>query len=343
MKTINELLPLLQQPQKIAITFHYNADADALGSSLGLCHYFRKKGHQVNVLAPNEIPDFIQWMPGFKDVIIFEKNPQQVNEALLEADFLFCLDFNHLSRTKILEATLQSFPKTKVMIDHHLMPDTSFDYGISDAQKSSTCEMVYDFIQLNNDNSLIDIDIAKCLYAGLMTDTGSFKFPATTAGCHRMVADLMDKGLEPAPIHQAIFDTFQENRLRFLGFVLSERLTLIPELHAAIIAVSREDLNRFHINTGDTEGIVNYPLSIKNIIFSTFISQRENENRMSFRSKGKLNVNQFARTYFNGGGHANASGGRSTISLQDTVQQVKSALLENKTNITACYNELIAF
>ncbi len=340
MKPIEELIPLLDKSKKISITFHYNADADALGSALGLSHYLRLKGYDTFVITPNEIPDFILWMPGSEEVIPFDKNPIKVNEVLLQSDFLFCLDFNHLSRTKFLAPALEKFKGIKVMLDHHLLPDESFDYGTSNPKKSSTCEMVFDFINQSGDNHFINVDIAKCLYAGLMTDTGSFKFPCTTSSCHMMVADLMNKGLETAPIHQAIFDTYEENRLRFLGFVLSEKMIILPELHAAIIAISKDELNRYQINTGDTEGIVNYPLSIKNIIFSTFISQRENENRMSFRSKGTLNVNEFARAYFNGGGHANASGGKSETSLEETIEKVKSALQENKNQIELCYNEL---
>jgi bifunctional oligoribonuclease and PAP phosphatase NrnA len=341
MKPIEGILPLLQHPQKIIITHHHNPDADALGSSLGLCHYLSQKGHSCQVISPNDVPDFILWMPGSKEVIVFEKEKERTQQFLQQADILFCLDFNQYSRTKTLAPLLEAFEGVKVMIDHHLFPDETIEYGVSLPSKSSTCEMVYDFINASNDNEKINLDIAKCLYAGLMTDTGSFKFPATTASCHLMVADLMTKGLETAPIHQAVFDTYAENRLRFLGYVLSQKMIVIPEQHAAIIAVSRDELNRYAINTGDTEGIVNFPLSMKNIIFSTFISERENEIRMSFRSKGSLDVNEFARTHFEGGGHLNASGGKSTISLNDTIEKIKNALIDNNINIKSCFNELV--
>lgn len=341
MKPIEDLLPILAQPKKIIITHHYNADADALGSSLGLCHYLRLKGHDCKVVSPNVMPEFIMWMPDALNVLLFDKQENESIEAINNADILFSLDYNHFSRTKKLESTLRESPGIKVMIDHHLFPDTIFDFGISLPEKSSTCEMIYDFINLNQDNELINMDIAKCLYAGVMTDTGSFKFACTTASVHYMIADLMTKGLETTPIHQAVFDTYEERRLRFLGYVLSEKLILIPECHASIIAISRQELNKFHISTGDTEGIVNYPLSLKNVLFSIFISEREEEIRMSFRSKGNYNVNEFARENFQGGGHANAAGGKSEISLSDTVEKLKTLINQNKNTLQQCYQELL--
>ncbi len=199
--------------------------------------------------------------------------------------------------------------------------------------------MVYDYIFSSSDEHLLNLDIARCLYAGVMTDTGSFRFSCTTPGVHRMVARLMEKGLETATIHTAVFDNYQENRLRFLGFVLSERLHLIPETHTAIISVSRNDLNRFNVNTGDSEGIVNYPLSMKQVLFSIFISEREDEIRMSFRSKGRFNVNEFARKYFQGGGHHNAAGGKSERSLQQTFELLIQYIQENQLLLQSCYTE----
>ncbi len=341
MKSLTELAPILSSPQKIVITHHYNPDADALGSTLGLFHYLNQKGHQCTIISPNAIPDFLQWMPSSETVLIYEENKAVSETALNEATILFSLDYNQFSRTQTLTKSLTDFKGVTVMIDHHLFPSPDFDYGVSLPEKSSTCEMVYDFINENNDNALINLSIAQCLYAGAMTDTGSFKFPCTTASVHAMVADLMNKGLQTTPIHQAIFDTFEENRLRFLGYVLSEKMLIFPALHAALIPVSREDMNRFQLKTGDTEGIVNFPLSIKDIIFSTFVSERDNEIRMSFRSKGLFDVNEFARTYFNGGGHANAAGGRSNQSLSETIEVYKNALAQTENQLKQCYNELV--
>jgi phosphoesterase RecJ-like protein len=337
---IHDISPLMETPQQIVITHHYNADADALGSSLGLYHYLTLKGHQCVVVSPNGMPDFLQWMPAAYKVLKFDEQKNDVIKALDKATLLFCLDFNQFSRTKDLAPYLENAKAKKIIIDHHLNPDKNFDYGVSKPSKSSTCEMVFDFINEMGDNDKINMDIAQCLYSGVMTDTGSFKFPSTSANVHLMVADLMQKGLVPTPIHQAILDNYQENRLRFLGYILAEKMLLFPEYNSAIIAVSKEELNRYKINTGDTEGIVNYPLSIKNIIFSTFISERENEIRMSFRSKGDFNVNIFARNYFNGGGHHNASGGRSDVSLAETLKIYKQALDDNKKQLKQCYLDL---
>ncbi|MBL7765673.1 MAG: DHH family phosphoesterase [Chitinophagaceae bacterium] len=343
MNPIEALADQLSYPRKITITHHFNPDADALGSSLGLMHYLQAKGHNCKVISPNTMPEFLKWMPGANEVLIYELDKSAAEEWINESDMVFSLDYNHFSRTKIMEQTLASFKGIRVMMDHHLFPDlASFDYGVSTPLKSSTCEMVYDFINLQGDNSLININIGKCLYAGCMTDTGSFKFPCTTGSVHRMVADLMDRGLETAPIHQAIFDTYQENRLRFLGYVLSEKMIIFPEQHTALIAISREELNKFHISTGDTEGIVNYPLSLNNIIFSTFISEREAEMRISFRSKGNFNVNDFARSHFAGGGHANAAGGRSELTLTQTVEQYIQIIHAHEKQLQQCFQELQA-
>lgn len=341
MKPIQDIIPQLSQPQRIVITHHHNPDADATGSTLALKHYLTAKGHDCVVISPNSMPDFLQWMPGAAEVLIYEQQTTMAQERINACDLLFCLDFNHVSRTKNMTQVLTDFKGTKVMIDHHLFPDMSFDYGISIPEKSSTCEMVYDFINACGDNSMITTTMAQCIYAGTMTDTGSFKFSCTSSDTHRMVADLMDKGLVPAPVHQAVFDTYQENRLRFLGYVLADKMMLFPNQHTALIAISRDELNRYKINTGDTEGIVNFPLSIKNIIFSIFISERENEIRMSFRSKGEMDVNQFARTYFNGGGHANAAGGKSEESLSITIEKIKQAIQENESLLKSCFQESV--
>lgn len=339
MKPLSELFTLLDSPKSICITHHYNADADALGSSLGLYHYLQMKGHEVFVISPNSIPDFLLWMPGAANLILFDKQPDRTKEVLQQCDILFSLDFNHFSRTKFLAPLLQNCGAVKVMIDHHLMPDLGFDYGLSLPSKSSTCEMVYDFIQSAGDDALINETIARCLYAGTMTDTGSFRFSSTTSSVHYMVAHLMEKGLKTTPIHQAIFDNYRENRLRFMGYVFTDRLELLPDAHAAIIAVSRQDLNRFDISTGDTEGLVNYPLSLKEVVLSIFISEREDEIRMSFRSKGRFDVNIFARTYFEGGGHLNAAGGKSLLPLSETLSKLKQHIQENINQLNLCYNE----
>ncbi len=339
-KIVEEIRVLLSSPQNIVITHHYNADADALGSSLALFHYLVSRGHKCSVVSPNTMPDFLQWMPAAYKVLKFDEQKNEVVKAIDKAKIIFCLDFNNFSRTKDLAPYLQKSSAKKILIDHHLNPEKTFDIGISKPSKSSTCEMIYDLINDLDDNGMIHIDIAQCLYAGAMTDTGNFRFSNTTSSVHLMVADLIKKGLNPSLVSQAIFDNYQENRLRFLGYILTDKMLLFPEYHSAIIAVTQEELNRYKINNGETEGIVNYPLSIKNIIFSAFISERDNEIRMSFRSKGDFNVNLFARNYFNGGGHLNASGGRSDESIADTIKNIKEALIDNKKILKQCYLDL---
>ncbi|MBX5439259.1 MAG: bifunctional oligoribonuclease/PAP phosphatase NrnA [Thermoflavifilum sp.] len=330
MKPILELLPLLSHPRQIAIIMHQKPDADAMGSSLALFHYLKHKLHQVAVISPTSYPDFLKWMPGAQQVIIYESQPDKATEALQHAEIIFCMDFNAFHRARPADETLAKAPGIKVIIDHHLQPDPVFAYGLSDAQASSTAELVYEVITGWGDRSLISNEIAQCIYAGTMTDTGSFRFAATSARVHRMVADLMDQGLRHEPIHQAIYDNFLESRLRFLGYVLSNRMEVFYEYNAALITVPASDVRKFNLSSGDTEGLVNYPLSIQGIKLSALMVENHQEIRISLRSKGDFDVNEFARKYFNGGGHLNAAGGRSTESLEATVARFKKALEENK-------------
>jgi len=326
MRPIQDAFPLLQTPKKIFITTHHKPDGDAIGSMLGLAHYLRLKGHDVTAVSPGEVPDFLRWMPGIATMLNYEEQPKESLDALHEAALIFCVDFNDYSRTKHLEPFLAAATQPKILLDHHLFPAPVWDYGMSIPEKSSASEMVYDFINLNNDNDLINLDIAACLYTGLMTDTGSFKFPVTTASVHTMAADLKRRGLDHTRIHEEVYDSWSEGRMRFLGYVLIEKMEVFHKYNSALIALSRKDLNLFKAQNGDTEGLVNYPLSIKGISFATLITERSDEVKMSFRSKGTFDVNKFAKTYFDGGGHFNASGGRTKTSFTDTIAYFKKIL-----------------
>ena len=326
MQPIQDAFSLLQQPRRIFITTHHKPDGDAIGSMQGLALYLRKKGHTVAAVSPGDIPDFLEWMPGVDTMLNYEAVPGHAADALKNADLIFCLDFNDYSRTKHLEQLLTEATQPKILIDHHLFPKPYWDYGMSIPAKSSTCEMVYDFINLAGDNALIDTDIAACLYTGVMTDTGSFKFPITTASVHSMVADLINKGLHQTYIHEAVYESWTEGRMKFLGYVLIERMEVFHKYSSALITLSRKDMNLFNVQSGDTEGLVNYPLSIKGIKFATLITERSDEIKMSFRSKGNFDVSNFARLYFDGGGHFNASGGRTKTSLTETVTYFKKIL-----------------
>ena len=313
---------------------HQKPDADAMGSSLGLSLFLRRLGHRTTVISPTNWAEWLKWMPDCAAVIDYEYSTEKAVAALEEAEWVFCLDFNTLSRTRHMAPRLRKLPVPKLLIDHHQQPESAvFAYGISDTEKSSTCEMIYDLIVGSGHADKIDVDIAACLYAGVMTDTGSFRFPGATASVHRMVAALKDTGLNHTQIHDNLFDNFLENRLRFMGFVLQNRMEVFYEYNAALISVPWKDLVRYEIKTGDTEGLVNYPLSIQGIKMAALIIDRDEEVKCSFRSKGDFDVNTFARTYFDGGGHFNAAGGRSTDTLETTVQRFINAIKENSSQL----------
>lgn len=327
MKPVADLYSLLLPPQKMVITTHQKPDADAMASSLALAHYLRKKGHDVKVISPTNWAGFVNWMPGTDEVINYEQQTPKSHQLLEAADLLFCLDFNVFHRTKSMTEKLRSLTCTKVLIDHHQEPDTpSFNFGVSDTSKSSTCEMIYDFIVGAGDADLIDEDIATCIYAGVVGDTGSFRFASAHAGVHAMVADLKRRGLDHGKIHEGLYDNFLENRLRFIGHVLLHRMEILYEYNTALIAIPKSDLIQFNIRTGDTEGLVNYPQSIQGIRFAALVIDRDEERKWSFRSKGKFDCNTFARSFFEGGGHFNAAGGRSSQSLEETVAAFKAVL-----------------
>jgi bifunctional oligoribonuclease and PAP phosphatase NrnA len=335
MQPIQNLYPLLVTPKKIVVTMHQKPDGDAMGSTLGLYHFLKQLGHSVTVISPTNWANFLNWMPSVKDVIDYERDAEKANSLITEADLLFCLDFNTLSRTKNMEIPLEEASGKRVLIDHHREPqEDKFSFGISDTKKSSTCEMVYDFIMESANNNIINLDIANCLYAGVMTDTGSFRFPSTTASVHKMVAHLKELGLEHATIHDALFDNNSESRLRFLGNVLLNRMELFYEYNTAFIAIPQSDLIKFDIKTGDTEGLVNFPLGIEGIRFAAIIIDRGEERKCSFRSKGDFDVNTFARTYFNGGGHFNAAGGATTDSLEKASQDFIAAMKQHREQLS---------
>ena len=335
MQAIEQFYPILNQPFKAVITAHQKPDGDAMGSMLGLYHFLKQLGHEVTVISPTNWAQFLDWMPGVEQVIDFEANKNEASEIVAAADYVFCLDFNILHRTKHLEPIIRDSKALKILIDHHQQPDNpSFAYGISDVKMSSTCEMIYDFIVQSGHSNLINIDIATCLYTGLMTDTGSFRFPSTTASVHKIVAHLKELGLQHAKIHENIYDNSTEGRLKFMGNAFLNRMTVLPEFKTAVMAIPKSDIYKFELKTGDTEGLVNYLLSIEGIKFAAILIDREEERKWSFRSKGNFDVNIFARTHFEGGGHANAAGGRSSKSLDETFNDFKNIIENYKSQLT---------
>ena len=332
MNPITEFFPQLNVPKKVVITTHQKPDPDAMGSSLALYHFLSQFNHTVTVISPTNWAAFLNWMPGCGEVLDYEnyRHREKAENAIKTADWLFCLDFNVVDRTKNMAPSINRSPGIKILIDHHQQPDVaSFHYGMSDVTKSSTSEMVYDFIVASGEEEKINTPIIECLYAGVIGDTGSFRHTSATESLHLMVAALKARGLDHTKVHDYIYDNFLENRLRFTGFVLLNRMEVFYEYNAALIYIPKNDLIRFEIKTGDTEGLVNFPLSIQGIKMAALVIDRDEERKWSFRSKGGFDVNTFARTHFNGGGHYNASGGRSYDSLDVTVQRFKEALKEN--------------
>ncbi len=326
-QAILEITAELSQARNIVIVPHKGPDGDAIGSSLGLMHFLKNKGHNVDVIAPNEYPRFLKWLPGNDQVMIYEKDKTKADELINDADIVFALDFNHLNRSGDMQEVLTASQAVFIMIDHHREPSDFANYTYSDAEMSSTCEMVYHFIDKLRAVEKITPEIATCLYSGIMTDTGSFRFSATSAETHRVIAQLIDKGAVNHEIHNNIFDTFNENRLQLLGTAL-QNLRVLPEYKTAYITLSQEELDKHNFQKGDTEGFVNYGLAIEDVIFALIFIENKQEGiiKISFRSKGDFNVNEFARAHFEGGGHNNAAGGKSELSMEDTVAKLNSIL-----------------
>lgn len=311
----------LKNSQKIAVVSHFNPDGDAMGSSLALYAFLKKLGKKVEVIMPNAYPDFLHWLPGHKQVTLFQENEAAAIKKLSSADLIFTLDFNALSRAEKLGEKLKELNIPKIMIDHHQQPDAYAELYFHDATACSTCELVYDFIDGLGEKKLIDKKIAACLYTGLMTDTGSFRYPSVTSKTHAILAELLKTGISPSDIHSDVYDSYSLDRLKLLGFALNEKLKLVHGFPVAYFTLSEKELEKFNYQKGDTEGLVNYPFSIKGIKVCALFNETENYIKISFRSKGKVDVNKFARNYFQGGGHMNAAGGKSVLSLKETEQR----------------------
>ena len=338
LKQFIELQSFLETPKNIVIIGHRNPDGDAMGATLGLYHYLKKKGHNPTVVVPNEYPKFLHWLPGSENTYRFDWQNSQSQRAINASDIIFLLDFNALHRVgHDMQNTLESYQKDFVLIDHHQQPD-EFSYMYSDTEMCSTCQMVYHFIEKMGDIDLLDSDIATCLYTGIMTDTGSFRFRSTTSLTHRVIANLIDNGAENDRIHSNVYDSSSYGRLQLLGQALSN-LKVLPAYKTAYITLTDQEKVANNFTKGDTEGIVNYALSIDGIVMAAiFIEDKEQEIiKISFRSKGTFSVNQFARENFSGGGHDNAAGGKSDLSMDETIKKFKSLLPNNKAQLIHSY------
>ena len=319
---------LLAEPKKITLIPHRNPDGDAMGSSLGLYHFLKKLGHDVQIIVPNEFPDFLKWMPGSEHILVFEKDQNHCKTNISASDLIFALDFNALHRTgDVMASFLTTIKCPFIMIDHHQSPEDFAVFTYSDTEISSTCEMVYHFIKALHKEDLIDKTIGTCLYTGIVTDTGSFKFNRTTSATHEAAAFLISKGAENTKIHNQLFDSQSYNRLQLLGKALTN-LKVFPAYKTAYTTLSQEELDQFQYKKGETEGLVNYGLSIEGIQLAVIFIENKEEGiiKISLRSLGNFDVNELSRTYFNGGGHVNAAGGKSTLSLEETARFFESIL-----------------
>ena len=333
---VRALEALLSTPQKIAIIPHKNPDGDAIGAALGLHHYLVKKGHSSVVISPNDYPEFLKWMPGTGNVLIYEKHSAQAKEFIATSTLIFTVYFNDLGRIGQLKEVLEETDTTFVMVDHHQSPANYASVMYSDTSMSSTCEMIFHMIKALGGENEINSEIADCLYAGILTDTGSFKYAATTSETHRVVAALIDKGARNSEIHREIFDTNTPSRLHLLGCALNN-LVILPEYSTAYITLSQEELDKHDFKKGDTEGFVNYGLTLAGIRMAVIFIENKDEGiiKISFRSEGDFSVNEFARSYFEGGGHTNAAGGKSTRSMEETVAYFRTLLEQHKSELNA--------
>lgn len=332
-----QLVELLSQPKKIVITTHKNPDGDAIGSSLGLSNWLIKYGHKVSVITPNGYPAFLQWMKGDDEVVKYSYQADKAKRLIEEAEIIFCLDFNTLSRIAEVGELVTASSAYKVLIDHHPQPDSFAQSTYWDTSSSSTAQLVFDFIEELGGVDKMDKDSASALYSGIMTDSGSFRFGTTSARTHRIVANLIELGTDPSDVYDKINNTFSEGRLRLLGYSIYEKMKVFPEYKAAYIALSQEELKQFDYKRGDTEGVVNYPLSLENVRFAILVTEQDNEVKLSMRSIGNFSVNDFSRKHFNGGGHENAAGGRSDLNFADTIAKIESLLPEYKEALNADY------
>ena len=322
---------LIENSQNIVITTHFKPDGDALGSSLALYHYLNQLQKKASIVVPSDYPNFLNWLPGNEHVINYLEQKELSQELIQAADLIICLDFNALSRTQDLEGLLEETTCPKLMMDHHLLPSNFDQFRVWDASAAATCQIVYRFISgIMGHHHLINKDIATCLYTGIMTDTGSFRFSSTTKEVHEIIADLIDIGAENWKIHEHIYNSNSEKRLKFLGYCLAEKLKVIEEYKTAYFTVTQEELDRFQVETGETEGLVNYALSIKGIQLAALIIDRGQIIKLSFRSIGKFPCNELSMKHFNGGGHRNAAGGNSHEKLEDVVSKFESILPEYK-------------
>jgi phosphoesterase RecJ-like protein len=318
----------ISKANQIVITAHKSPDGDSIGSSLGLYHFIKALGRNVVVCHPDPSPAYLNWVEGADNILNAQDHKEEVQTEIDKADLIFCLDYNSLNRLgERMEEMLQKSDAKKVMIDHHLHPDDFSSITISEPSACSTSQLIVELIDQSGHLKLLNALIGTPLYLGIMTDSGSFRFPSVLPRTHEVLAELLRAGVKHSAVHENLYDSNTLSGLRLRGYALSNKLEIVPEYPIALIALSEEELNRFNYEKGDTEGLVNIALSIQGIKIAVFFSEKEGKVKMSFRSKGKDNpVNMLASENFEGGGHANAAGGISSLALEETVQKFKNLI-----------------
>lgn len=322
MNKIDILKTKIKEAKKIVISTHVNPDGDAIGSSLAMWHFLKNIGKDVTIVVPTEFPHFLKWMPNTSDIVVFETDKEKAIQLSEEADLMFSLDYNEPHRTAKYQQTLKDSKAYKVLIDHHIGEPNWQDLNLSIVGASSTCELIFDTIVSLAGEEAINENIANCIYSGILTDTGGFQFSATTAKVHRIAAVLLEKNVKSDIVHNSIFNSFNEDRLKFFGFCVSKRLKIIKDKKLAYMFLSKKDINSFNIGIGGTEGLVNEPMKIDGIDISILFKQDRDKIKISFRSKRDIDISKFASTYFNGGGHKNAAGGMTTLTMEETEKKL---------------------
>jgi len=336
-KHIDRFTEIVQNSHNIIIVPHINPDGDAIGSCLALKSILFNLRKNCEVIIPNEFPDFLQWIDGSSDVIDFEKSEQQAKQKFAEADTLFVLDFNDFDRSEGLKDLLPNFEGTKVMIDHHPNPKAECDLVISYPAVCSTCELLFRLAERAGYLPMINKSAAEAFFTGIMTDTGNFSYNANDPETYHIVAKLLEKGIDKDIVHSNVYHTFSEDRWRLIGYALEKKMIILPEFQTGYISLNKAELEQFNYQSGDTEGLVNYPLSVKGVVFCALFIERDDIVKLSFRSKGTFSTNSFARSHFSGGGHVNASGGSTILSLDEAVAKFVSLLPEYKSQLLTSY------
>ena len=328
-KYTKEISKLFSTSENILIICHINPDGDSVGAQLALYHYLKSLGKHVSLLAPNNLQEFLKWMDGAEQINIFIRDRKKCRMLIDNADLIIMLDFNQPNRLGEAEEPVMASRARRLVIDHHLDPENFADLIISDPRKCSTSELVHELICEVNGAKFMNRSYAEALYVGIITDTGNFEHGSYSSGTFRIVADLLDTGIEKEKIINLIYNNFSSDRIRLQGFALNQKMVVLPELRSAYIYLSKDDLKEYNHVKGDTEGFVNMPLSIKGINFAALFIEKDNFIKLSFRSKGKFPSNEFASLYFSGGGHLNASGGEYFDTLENTISYFLKVLKEN--------------